>query len=150
MVDLSTRLNPVVSAVLRTPFHWLLSPGLMLITVTGRRSGCRYTIPVSYYELDDAIVILVAEAHSKKWWRNYRRPGSVELLVRGKTVHGVAETLAPESAEFKRCAEASFRRARFVHKIFGIDFDARAGLSDAQMRKLGDEAAIVKVVRASA
>jgi hypothetical protein len=122
----------------------------MLITVTGRRSGRRYTIPVSYYEVGDAIVILVAEARTKSWWRNYRSPGPVELLLRGKTVRGVAETLVPGSPEFKRYAEASFRRARFVPKIFGVDFDPRAGLSDTQVRKLGDEAAIVKVARAAA
>jgi hypothetical protein len=149
MVALSTRMNPVVSALLSSPFHWLLSPGLMLVTVTGRRSGRRYTIPVSYQEANGSIVILVAEARSKQWWRNYRTPGPIEMRVRGKTVHGTAEVLASGSAEFKRCAEACFRRARFVSRIFGIEFDTRTGLSAAQVKQLGEHAAVVKVTPAS-
>jgi hypothetical protein len=35
--------NPVVRAVLSSPLHPLLSHALVLITVTGRRSGRRYT-----------------------------------------------------------------------------------------------------------
>ena len=34
LVGLSMRFNPFVTAVLRSPLHWLLSPGLMLVTVT--------------------------------------------------------------------------------------------------------------------
>ena len=52
------RINPLVAAVLRSPFHWLLSFGLMLITVTGRRSGRRYTIPVGYQRHGDLLVTL--------------------------------------------------------------------------------------------
>ena len=43
-----SRLNPAICAVLRSRFHWLLSRGLMLVTVTGRKSGRQYTIPVGY------------------------------------------------------------------------------------------------------
>ena len=145
LVALSTRANPLVCAVLRSPLHWLLSLGLMLITVTGRRSGRRYTIPVGYHQLDDCIVVLVAEARSKQWWRNYRIPGGVELHVRGTTRRGTAHALPARSPEFKRCAEASFRRTRMVPSIFGVRFDTRAGLTDAQLEQLGRDAAVVKI-----
>ena len=145
LVALSMRCNPLVTAVLRSPAHWLLSPGLMLLTVTGRKSGRRYTIPVGYHRLDDCIVVLVAEARSKQWWRNYRTPGQVELRLRGKTLHGTAAALAPASAEFKRLAETTFRRARMVPAIFGIDFDKRTGLTAAQLEQLGAQAALVKI-----
>ena len=69
---LTSRLNPLVVAILRTPWvHWLLSPGLMLITVTGRRSGRRYTIPVGYQRDESDVIVLVSEARKKQWWRNY-------------------------------------------------------------------------------
>jgi deazaflavin-dependent oxidoreductase (nitroreductase family) len=145
LVELSMRFNPFFTAVLRSPVHWLLSPGLMLVTVTGRRSGRRYTIPVGYHRLDDCIVVLVAEARSKQWWRNYRTPGDVELRLRGKTLRATARALAPGSAEFKQYAEESFRRARMVPAIFGIDFDRHSGLTAQQLAKLGAEAAIVKM-----
>jgi hypothetical protein len=38
--------NQAVRLLLRSPFHPLLSRGLLLITVTGRRSGRAFTFPV--------------------------------------------------------------------------------------------------------
>ena len=58
-VRLSMRMNWLVDLVLRSRLHWLLSSGLTLITVTGRRTGQRYTIPVGYLETPDAVVVLV-------------------------------------------------------------------------------------------
>jgi hypothetical protein len=119
----------------------------MLITVTGRKSGRRYTIPVSYYEVDGTIVILVAEARGKQWWRNYRTPGPLGLHLRGKASNATAQSLPPTSPDFKRLAEAVFRRARFVPGIFGVDFDVHAGLTAAQLEQLSREAAVVKVTK---
>ena len=150
IVELSTRVNPVVSAVLRSRAHWLLSRGLMLITVTGRKSGRVYTIPVGYHETEDAIIVLVSEAHKKKWWRNYRSPGKMGLLLRGKPLEGTAHVLPPESPEFRCRADASLRRARFMPRLFGIDFDREKGLTDAQVQKLGEDVAIVEIVVAKA
>ncbi|HXQ22562.1 MAG TPA: nitroreductase/quinone reductase family protein [Candidatus Acidoferrales bacterium] len=107
LVRLSMRLNPLVAAILRSPLHWLLSPGLMLITVTGRKSGRRYTIPVGYHQAADAVIVMVGEAPSKTWWRNYRDPGPIELRLRGKLLRGRAQVLPPDSAEFRNRADAS-------------------------------------------
>jgi hypothetical protein len=122
----------------------------MLITVEGRRTGRRYTIPVAYHEHGDAIVILVAEAASKRWWRNYRRPGPIALRLRGQRLKGTAEVVPASSVEFRRRAEASFRRSRLIGSIFGIVFDPNAGLSDAQFATLAAQAAIVRVTLAPA
>ena len=146
IVELSTRVNPIVSAVLRSRAHWLLSRGLMLITVTGKKSGRVYTIPVGYHETEDAIIVLVSEAPKKKWWRNYGSPGTIGLLLRGKPLEGTARVLAPDSLEFRRRADASLQRARFMPRLFGIDFDRESGLTDAQVKKLGEDVAIVEIV----
>jgi deazaflavin-dependent oxidoreductase (nitroreductase family) len=145
LVQLSTRLNPVFTAILRSPFHWLLSPPLMLITVTGRRTGRRYTTPVAYQQMADAIVILVGEAPRKMWWRNYRTPGPIELRLRRQCLNGTAEVAPPEAAEFRRCFEAASRRARFLARIFGIDWNRHTGLTDTQVKQLGECAAAVRV-----
>ena len=39
-------LNPLLAALLRSPLHRLASKNLMLLTVTGRKSGRTYTLPV--------------------------------------------------------------------------------------------------------
>lgn len=41
--------NDFMAWVLRSPFHGMLSNGMMLITVTGRKTGKTYITPVGYY-----------------------------------------------------------------------------------------------------
>ena len=79
-----TRVNPVIVGILRSPLHGLMSSGLLLLTVTGRRTGRRYTIPVGYQRDGDRLVILVSKARRKNWWRNYLDPAPVEMLVAGQ------------------------------------------------------------------
>jgi len=145
LVRLSIWLNPIIVPILRSPLHWVLSAGLMLITVTGRKTGRRYTIPVGYHEDADVFVVLVGEAPTKRWWRNYLEEAPIELLVRGPRLAGRAQVLSPASKEFRARAEASFRRGRVIPWIFGIEFDAGTGLTDAQVEELGRQAAIVRI-----
>ncbi len=140
-----SRLNPVIAGVLRSPAHWLLSSGLVLLTVTGRRSGRRYSIPVGYQGRRDGLVILVSYAHTKQWWRNYREPGPVELRLRGRRVDGQALVIEPDSQEFRDCVEASFRRMPWLGRQFGIRYDKRTGLAGEALAHLRRTAAVVRV-----
>jgi len=40
--------NPLVSAILRSPLHPLMSGAYVIVTFTGRRSGAMYSTPVQY------------------------------------------------------------------------------------------------------
>lgn len=149
LVRISTYFNPLVGGILRSPLHWLLSPGLMLITVTGRRSGRQYTIPVGYHRVhSDIVVILIADAPNKVWWRNYHAPGPIELLLWGKTLRGEAEVLPAGGEEFRQRAEASFERSFLIARIFGLRYDRRHGLTEEQVRRFREYAAIVRVTLA--
>jgi deazaflavin-dependent oxidoreductase (nitroreductase family) len=139
------RLNGVVDAILRSPFHWLLSRGLMLITVTGRRTGRQYTIPVGYLETPDAVVVLVGDAPSKTWWRNYTDPGPIEVRLRGRPRAGRAVVVPPGSEQFRRTAEESFRRSRIIPRLFDIAFDSNRGLTAEDAARLARRAAIVRI-----
>lgn len=147
-VRLSMRLNPVIDVVLRSRAHWVLSRGLTLITIVGRRTGRRYTIPVGYLETPDGIIVLVNDAPSKTWWRNYLDGGPIELLLRGVQRQGTARTLAPDAREFHHCAEESFRRSRVIPRLFGIAFDPQRGLTAEQLALLARRAAIVRITLA--
>lgn len=82
--------------VLRSPFHGLLSNGMMLITVTGRRTGRKYTTPVGYYREGDCLWILTSR--DRTWWKNLRRGAEVEMLLRRETLRGIAEVVQDNSA----------------------------------------------------
>jgi deazaflavin-dependent oxidoreductase (nitroreductase family) len=140
-----SRLNPAISAMLRSRLHWLLSPGLMLLTVTGRRTGRRYTIPVGYQRDGEIVTVMVSKAPRKQWWRNYRESASVELWLRGRVRHGRAEVVATGSEEFRSRCERTLRRMPWLGHQFGIEYDRRQGIAPAQLEALGAEIAIVRI-----
>jgi len=144
-----TRLNPVVVWLLRSAFHYPLSLGLMLLTVTGRRSGRRYTIPVGYQRSGECFVVLVSKARRKRWWRNYLTPGPVELRVRGRTLGGQARCVPSGSEEFHEALDSTFRRHPTLSGQFGISYDRRIGLTPEQQTKLVEDAAVVKITLAA-
>lgn len=141
-----TRLNPLLSAWLRLPLlHWLLSPGLMLLTVTGRVSGRPHTFPVGYQRDGNELTVMVSEARKKRWWRNLREPAAVELLLRGRWLSGSAALVAPSSPEFARRAEETLRRVPAMRRVFRVDFDPEAGLTRDQLAQLADEIRVVRI-----
>ena len=140
-----TRINPVIAATLRIPvLHWALSPACMLLTITGRKTGRRYTIPVGYQRCGDDLITLVSKARRKSWWRNFREPWPVQIHLYRRThsAHGVL--LAPDSDEFRQQAERTFRRLPWLGRQFEIQYDRANGLTDAQLHWLQREAAIVR------
>ncbi len=141
-----TRLNPAIVWILHSPLHPLLSVGLMLITVTGRRTGRRYTIPVGYQRNGDEITVLISKARRKRWWRNYLEPRPVELHVHGRMLHGEARVVPGSSEEFRAAMDATFRRLPFMGRQFGINYARRTGLSDDQWKTVADAGAVVKIV----
>ncbi len=141
----ASRINPLVAAVLRSPFHWILSFGLMLITITGRRTGRQYTIPVGYQRDGHILTILVSEAPKKQWWRNFRDPAAVEVRVRGKTHSATAVLIAPTSLEFRTRTEETLRRLPWMGKVFGVAYEKGKALTDEQVETLGHQVAVVQV-----
>jgi len=81
--------NTFISWVLRSPFHGLLSNGTMLITVTGRKTGRKYTTPVGYYQQDGYLWVLTSR--DRQWWRNLKNGAEVSLLLKRKLIQGFAE-----------------------------------------------------------
>ena len=90
----------VVRKVLRSPLHGLLSHRLLIITVTGRRTGRRYSNPVGYAQHDGALLV-----GSVAGWRRNLRPGElVPVRLRGADVLAAADVITDEerAAEFYR------------------------------------------------
>ncbi len=141
-----SRLNPVVAAVLRSPLHPLISRGLLLLTIMGRHSGRRYSIPVGYQRDGDDILVMVSEARRKQWWRNYYEPAPIEVRLRGRERAGRAALVAPGSDEFRALVERTLARVPYMARVFHVDgYDARAGLRPDQLDFLGEEIAIVRI-----
>jgi len=88
--------NDFMAWVLRSPFHGMLSNGMMLITVTGRKTGKKYTTPVGYYREGNSLWVITSR--DRTWWKNLCGGADVGLLLKRKQVSGFAELELDESA----------------------------------------------------
>ena len=95
--------NDFMAWVLRSPFHGMLSNGIMLITVTGRKTGKKYTTPVGYYE--EGGYLWVITSRDRTWWKNLRGGAEVGLLLKRKPVIARAELQLDEKAVEVRMVE---------------------------------------------
>jgi deazaflavin-dependent oxidoreductase (nitroreductase family) len=68
-----------------------------LLTVTGRKSGKRYSTPVRLIE-EDGERWLVSPYGERSWVKNARAAGRVELSRGGKTEHARIRELSPDEA----------------------------------------------------
>lgn len=146
----TTRLNPLVVRLLRSPLHRVIGGGLLLITVTGRRSGRRYTIPVGYQRDGDVLHVLVSKARRKQWWRNFRAPAALEVELRGERFAAVGRVVEPGSEPFFAVIEATLRRLPLLARQFDIVWNPHVGLGAEERAVLSDEVALVAITRASA
>src|SRR3954454_565649 len=89
--------NPLVRALLRSPLHRLLSRRLVLLRITGRRSGRIFELPVGYVRDDAGILVTVGAPERKQWWHNIDGPTPLTLVLRGRTWSGVAELVGGET-----------------------------------------------------
>jgi len=95
--------NDFMSWVLRSPLHGMLSNGMMLITVTGRKTGKKYTLPVGYY--CESGYLWVITSRDRTWWKNLCGGAEVSLLLKRQPVTAIAETELDEKTVEVRMVE---------------------------------------------
>lgn len=131
--------KPWMNAAMRTMIglpglRRLLGRTFALITVTGAKSGRRYTTPVQHMRLDGDYVVL-SQQH-RVWWRNIRTEPEVALQVGGETVVGQATILEGDDAHqmLTRCLNANPRVAKF----YGIEPVSEATIDPTDIERLSE------------
>lgn len=87
--------NDFITFFLRTPLRVFLG-NTMLITVTGRKTGKKYSTPVGFYREEDCLWVITSR--NRTWWRNVKNGANVSLLLNGKTINAFAEAELDEKA----------------------------------------------------
>jgi deazaflavin-dependent oxidoreductase (nitroreductase family) len=112
--------------VLRSPLHGVVSRSILLVTFTGRKSGKRYTTPVSYSQADSQVTIFTHAA----WWKNLRPGEPVSLRIRGRDVRALPEPVAEDEAAIADGLAAHLRRVPSDARYYSVTFDPQ-GTPDA-------------------
>ncbi len=106
--------NPLLRALLRSPLHRMVDKNLMLLTVTGRKTGRMYTVPVGRHESTDGSFVLSAGG---QWRHNLRGGADVRVTLDGRerAAHAVLEEDPDRAAEaFKTLLDRAGPRALAV------------------------------------
>lgn len=113
--------NPIVKFILRVPIlHRFLSVSMMIITVTGTKSGKRYSVPVSFVVDDDRL--LVVSFKNRRWWRNVRGGKLVRIRYRGRVKTVTADVAEDDATVAEDLIHYLDPRPQYA-KYFGIELD---------------------------
>ncbi len=88
--------NPIVTAILRSPFHGLMSGAYVLVTFKGRKSGAAYSTPVQYKRDGDTLAFVTRR--KRLWWRNLQGGAPVSLWLKGRAQPATADVLTGPDA----------------------------------------------------
>jgi deazaflavin-dependent oxidoreductase (nitroreductase family) len=94
--------NDFVILALKSPLHLIMGE-TMLVTVTGRKTGRKITLPVNYYQEADNLWVLTSR--DRTWWRNLRNGGEVDVRLHGRDYTGAGELVLNESAVASRLTQ---------------------------------------------
>ena len=119
--------NAIMRWVLRSPFSRICDTAVVLLTVTGRRTGRCFTFPVQYVEDGDTLWITSGAGPEKTWWRNLVGGAPIDVELRRQALHGTAEVVT--YGEDPATVEEGIRRhvARFPK------FAERLGIDDPEV-----------------
>ena len=133
--------NPVMKAILRSPFHWPLSRWFAVVSWTGRKTGRHYSTPVSYV-LDGSTVWVTT---GDRWWHNVRDGGMLGIQLRGRRLEGTATPITGR-AESLHEHERLFRAHHWFRFLSGIPGDGHGGpSSDALERAIAAGRVLVRI-----
>jgi hypothetical protein len=114
--------NPMVSWLLRSPLHGLISSSTMLISYTGRESSRAYTTPVNY--VLDGDTLFVVSPRDRIWWRNLRVESPVTVRVAGRDLRGVGRAFEGEVAVEEGGLLTVLRKAPAFRRYWRVELDA--------------------------
>lgn len=136
------RYNGLVSWLLRSPLHALVSKSILLIEVKGRKSGKTISVPVNY--IRDGDTLWVTSQRPRQWWRNLIGGADVNVRLAGRDLKGTGRAIT-DVAEVGDGLLSYFRLAPRYAKYFGVKLDA-AGQPDAQdCAKAAQERILVRI-----
>jgi hypothetical protein len=136
-------INAAMKLALRTPgLQSWIGRSVALISWTGRRSGRRYTTPVSYHCSNGQVTLL--SKRFRNWWRNFDEQPWVELRLAGKVRTGRARASVGDEAALPRLVEFLEHNPRDA-KGYGVEIDFDGRLDERDARALLSQVVVIEV-----
>lgn len=111
--------NPILRFLLRTPLMGPARDQLMVVGFTGRKTGRRYTIPLSAHQIDNNLYALTAAP----WKKNFRGGAAADILHSGRSATMRGELIEDRTVVadlYRRCAESY--GVKTAERMMGLKF----------------------------
>jgi F420H(2)-dependent quinone reductase len=133
--------NVVVRLMLRSPLHFLLSGGLLLLTYTGRKSGKQYTIPVAYAREGDVVTVFTYHA----WWKSLLGGAPVVVEIKRQRFHGRAEVIRNDEKAIATELLAYLRKHPKAARGYNVPLDAKGQPDPDAVRQAAQFMVMVRI-----
>ncbi len=107
--------NPLMRRLIDSPLHWPLSRWFAVLAWTGRKTGRRYSTPVSYVRDGRTAYVTTGD----RWWRNLTGGARVAMRSAGRWQEGTAVPLT-DPADCRAEHERLFREHTWFRLLAGI------------------------------
>ena len=86
--------NPILKAILHSPFRSLLPDNWVILTYTGIKTHKKRSLVFHFVQYkDEFIVVPGCFGELPNWWRNFRKESKVNLFYKGRTIECLARTI---------------------------------------------------------
>jgi hypothetical protein len=132
--------NALLSPLLRSPLHRMVSKTFILLSFKGRKSGKTYTFPVGYTHHDNQVEVI----SSRSWWKNLRGDASVTLWLKGEKHNGVAEVFYGDETVVQALLPLAQRSSQLV-KLYQIELDTSDQPKHESVRRAARTTALIRI-----
>lgn len=115
-------INPIVVVMARSILHRVLSHQVVVLDFSGRRSGRRYTIPVTYLRRDGEVLCMTER--NGIWWRNLQGGVPVQLTLNGRSVSTISQVEIDDNQQIAGALRLFCLRSRISAYFAGVGFDS--------------------------
>lgn len=134
--------NGLLGVMLRTPLvQRLVGKTFALLTVTGAKTGRRYTLPVQYLRHGGEFVVL--SQRKRKWWRNFKTRPEIEVRIEGVTMPGHARIAS--DVEARSVLGDCLRDDPKVARFYGMEPDDHGEFRSESLGQLLQRVVVIMV-----
>ena len=139
--------NSIISWLLRSPLHGILSKNMLILSFTGRKSGKLYSTPVNYIRMvdEDGAYLLTTSLQTRNWWRNLRGGATVSVVLQGKT-HQAQAVVFEEPAQVANYLTALFQVAPQYARYYQVSPDTNGIVSPEVVEQAAQERVIIRTM----
>lgn len=134
--------NPIVIWLLKSPLHGMVSKGVMLVTVTGRKSGRSISTPANYICAGNSLGAI--SWRERKRWRNLRGGADVRVLLAGKSLDGHGHVIEEEKAVAQGLFDYYLKVPK-IAKYVGIGLEGTGQPVHADCERLAKKMVMIRI-----